>query len=349
MSSRRTATLKDIAADAGIHVATASRALSRTHSHLVQEETRKRVLESAERLGYRVNSVARSLRSGKTGTIGVIVFDLANPFTATVLRGIDEVLDETGQLSVVMETHNEPETLRRAVERLTENRVDAIIVAAAHLDDREYLLEAAAATPIVLAVRRSGDPADPAALSGLPEALQDDVKGAAEAAQFFLDHGHRHIAQVHGDSRISSFVDRGFGFQSAIEAHGDAALVGHDGHAHDSTVAEGRRLAAELLALPSQERPTAIFAHNDMLAVGVLDALAEAGLRCPEDVSVIGYNDAPLIDRVTPPLTTVKLPAFEIGRHAAQMAVDLIDGKEPDPARVVLPAEMVIRDSVAQR
>ncbi|WP_293697157.1 LacI family DNA-binding transcriptional regulator [uncultured Agrococcus sp.] len=347
MSSKRTATLKDIAADAGIHVATASRALSRTHSHLVQEETRKRVLESAERLGYRVNSVARSLRSGKTGTIGVIVFDLANPFTATVLRGIDSVLEQTNQLSVVMETHNDPDRLRQAVQRLNENRVDAIIVAAAHTSDRTFLLETAATVPVILAVRRTGFSDDPDAPSGLPEALQDDVGGAAEAAQLFLDHGHRRIAQVEGDQRISSFLDRGLAFRNAVLSHGNADLIELGEHALDSTLDEGHRLAKKLLDVAENRRPTAVFAHNDMLAVGVLDALAEAGLNCPEDVSVIGYNDAPLIDHVTPPLTTVRLPAFDIGRNSAQMALATIDGEEPSPSRVMLPAEMVIRDSVA--
>lgn len=347
VSSSRTPTLKDVATDAGIHVATASRALSSTHAYLVNEATRKRVLESAQRLGYRVNSVARSLRSGKTGTVGVLVFDLANPFTATVLRGVDRVLESTGHLSVVMETHNNPETLRRAIERLTENRVDAIIVAAAHLADRDYLLEVASSVPVVLAVRRTGSPEDPASPSGLPEALQDDVNGASEAAGYLLRKGHRLVAQVPGDIRISSFVDRAAGFRSVIEDHPEATLVGSEEHAQDSTLSEGKRLATQLLQLPPDQRPTAVFAHNDMLAVGVLDALAEAGLRCPEDVSVIGYNDAPLIDHVTPPLTTVKLPAFEIGRHAAQMALNAIAGEESAQQRVMLPAQMVIRDSVA--
>ena len=341
----KTPTLKDVAADAGIHFATASRALSSTHQHLVSPETRERVLASAQRLGYRVNTVARSLRSGRTGTIGVLVFDLANPFTATVLRGIDSVLEPAGQLSVVMETHNSDEAMRRAVERLTQTRVDAIIAAAARVGDLEYLQQTAAQVPVVLAVRRAGAD-DGTAPPVLPEALQDDVAGAADAARHLLESGHRRVAQVVGDQRISSFVDRERGFRDVITAQAGTQLVDVGEHAHDSTIAEGRRLASVLLELPEGERPTAIFAHNDMLAVGVLDAIADAGLTCPADVSVIGYNDAPLSDHLSPPLTTVKLPAFEIGEHAARMA--LAAGSNTDePERVMLSPQMVLRESVA--
>lgn len=343
--SSKTPTLKDVAADAGIHFATASRALSGTHQHLVSASTRERVLASADKLGYRVNTVARSLRSGRTGTIGVLVFDLANPFTATVLRGIDSVLDPAGQLSVVMETHNNEDTMRRAIERLTQTRVDAIIDAAALVGDLEELQQTAKQVPVVLAVRRAGTD-DGSAPPVLPEALQDDVAGASDAARHLLESGHRRVAQVVGNQRISSFVDRERGFRDTIGREPEAVLVNTDDHAHDSTIAEGRRIASELLALPPEQRPTAIFAHNDMLAVGVLDSIAEAGLRCPDDISVIGYNDAPLSDHLATPLTTVKLPAFEIGKHAARLALAAVDGTGT-PERVMLSPQMVLRDSVA--
>jgi LacI family transcriptional regulator len=337
-SAERVATLRDVAEHAGVHVATASRALNESQSHLVTESTRLRVLEAAESLGYRANALARSLRRGRTGTLGVVVADFANPFIVTLLRGIEQETRSHDLLPLVAETRDDPAALRSAIKRLLDNRVDAIVLTAAHLTDEAYVAQIAAQVPVVLAVRGF----DIGQADGGPEVrfqvMQDDYRGACSAVQHLLDLGHRRIAQLPGSEQISSFVNRGRGFVDAIASQPGAADLSTGSHASASTVAEGRRLTEELLRRPPEERPTAIFAHNDLMAVGALDALQASDLSCPADVSVVGYNDAPLVDHMDPPLTTVKLPALEIGRRSARLVIDAVAGITPAaPHSMILP------------
>jgi len=173
--------------------------------------------------------------------------------------------------------------------------------------------------------------------------LPDDVQGARAAVGHLLALGHRRVAQLPGPAHISSFLDRARGYADALERVSDAVDVSTGERALESTVAEGRRLTADLLR--AAEHPTAIFAHNDLMAVGALDALRDAGLRCPDDVSIVGYNDSPLTDHMDPPLTTVRLPGFDLGRHSARLAFSALSGDAPPSSRVVLSPELVERKS----
>lgn len=336
--SGRVATLRDVAERAGVHVATASRSLNEEQAHLVSESTRNRVVEAAESLGYRANALARSLRRGRTGMLGVVVADFANPFIVTLVRGVEEEAAKHDLLPLVVETHDDPATLRSTVKRLLDNRVDAVILTAAHMSDESFVVELARQLPTILAVR-GFDRVDEQKPSGVPfQVLQDDYRGARAAVEHLLDLGHSRIAQLPGAEAISSFVDRGRGFVDAVASRQGAVDASSGIRAESSTVEEGQRLTRLLLSLPESERPTALFAHNDLLAVGALDALKEAGLSCPEDMSVVGYNDAPLVDHMDPPLTTVRLPAGEIGRHSARVAAEAISGGTPEePVRVFQP------------
>lgn len=362
--AERVATLRDIAEHAGVHVATASRALNAKQSHLVTESTRARVHDAAAALGYRANALARSLRSGKSGTIGIVVADFANPFIVTLIRGVEDETRAHDLLPLVVETRDDPQSLRLAIKRLLDNRVDAIILTAAHLGDQSYVTEISAQVPIILAVRgfsigglslgevgSKDEPRikdEPRTKTRRLQVLQDDFLGARSAVHELLSLGHRRIAQISGAEHISSFVNRGRGFTDAISGFDGAVDVSTGEHALESTVAEGQRLASELFARPREEQPTAVFAHNDLMAVGALDALREAGLHCPADVSVIGYNDAPLVDHMDPPLSTVKLPAREIGRQSAKLALAAINGDDLRPTQIMLTPEYVNRQSTAQ-
>ncbi|WP_336631836.1 MULTISPECIES: LacI family DNA-binding transcriptional regulator [unclassified Microbacterium] len=343
MTKSAPATLKDVALRAGVHVGTASRALDEQQAHLVNEETRARVRAAAEHLGYRPNAVARSLRKGSTGVVGVIVADLSNGFVLALLRGVEKEAHERGVLPLVAETHDDPAILRSAVTRLLRYRVDAIILSAAHMDDEEYVADLESRVPVVLAVR--GFDMVPGGGGDRREVLQDDRMGARMAVTHLISQGHRRIAQLAGDPRISSFVGRSRGFHEAVAAHIGVEDVSVDGHAMASTIDEGRRLAAAVLRLPPERRPTALFAHNDLMAVGAIDALREAGLRCPEDVSVVGYNDAPLSDHLDPPLTTVRLPGFELGQHSARLAFAAVAGESAVAERIMLAPEFIERKS----
>ncbi|WP_341996589.1 LacI family transcriptional regulator [Microbacterium sp. LWH7-1.2] len=345
MPDLRAPTLKDVAQQAGVHVGTASRALSDDQSHLVSEATRLRVHSAAGVLGYRANAVAQSLRKGTTGVLGVVVADLSNPFTVTLLRGIEFESRAGRHMPLIAETHDDPQILRSVVTRLLRNRVDGIVLSAAQVDDEDFVRELEGLVPVVLAVR--GFLASTASGSGSEhvEVLQDDVAGARTAVEHLIGIGHRRIAQLSGTPSISSFVDRSEGFAAAIRARADVLDVSTGGHARESSVEEGRRLTENLLRQTAKRRPTAIFAHNDLMAVGALNALRAAGLRCPADVSVVGYNDAPLIDQIDPPLTTVRLPGFELGRHSARIAFGLLRGVRPHESRVMLAPQFIERRS----
>lgn len=330
-----------------MHVGTASRALNPAQSGLVNPATRARVVECAARLGYRPNAVAQSLRNGTTSTVGVVVADLANPYFVQLIRGIEAEARPHGVMPLVVETHDDSETLERVVTRLIANRIDSLIVSAAHMTDEPFIAAIEAQVPTILAVRTFLDTGPGKGVTDRRrEVLQDDAQGARIAAEHLIGLGHRRIAQLRGDPTISSFVGRSRGYLEAIAAAPGVCDVSTDDIAGTSTIAEGRRIARRLLVEgPARDRPTAIFAHNDLMALGAIDAVDELGLSCPEDVSVVGYNDAPLIDHAAPPLSTVRLPSWEIGRHSARLALSGDDAESSVPVRIMLTPEFVVRSS----
>lgn len=330
-------TLKDVAHRAGVHFGTVSRALDPKRAHKVSPETREKVESAARELGYQANVMARGLRKGSTGVIGAVVADLANPFLPPILRGLEDVLGPRGFMTAVSETREDPDALRRICEHLIARRVDGIVISAAHIDDAAFISELEKSVPVVLVVRRVSG-------GGHHTVTHDDVLGARLVTEHLLQAGHRRIAQLAGPADVSSFAGRARGFSEVMAEYGGTEVaVGEQ--AVEPTTAEGRRLASGLLN-SEQERPTAIFAHNDLMAVGVLEALDDAGLLCPQDVSVVGYNDAPLTDHLTPRLTTVKLPSHDLGRRAGAILVNRLDGLHEPPGTIALEPQLVVRDSV---
>lgn len=331
------ATLRDVARLAQVHPGTVSRALDPERAELVNEATRERVLAAAVELGYRGNAVARSLRTGRSGIIGVVAADLGNPYLPPILRGIEAVVGEAGFTVLIAETHDEPGRLKAITDHLVTRRVDAVILAAAHLDDTALIDSIDRSMPVVLAVRGLADD-DHFAV------LHDDVVGARLATEHLIDLGHPRLAQLCGPGNVLSFVVRRRSYREAVAASG-IVDVSPDDEASAPTIEEGRRLAGLVLDRPADQRPTAIFAHNDMMAVGALSALAERGLRCPGDVSLIGYNDSPLTAHLAPPLTTVRLQSAELGRRAAGLALSRINADGQAAVTVRLDPELILRDS----
>lgn len=335
---RSAATLNDVARAAGVHPSTASRALDPTRQHLLSPETRSRVAQVAESLGYQVNTVARSLRTGSTGLVGVVAPDVANPFIGQFLRGAEDALHGTDRMLLIAESHDDAETLASVLQQLVTRRLDALIVTAARRGDEASLTKAAAALPVVLAVRslESG---------GLPTVTHDDRLGARFAAEHLVQLGHERLAQIRGSDDISSFRERSIGFADFL-ARSSARDVSLPDLAAEPNVDQGRELATRLLKLDARQRPTAIFAHNDLLAVGALTAITDRGLRCPEDISVVGYNDSPLTDHLAPPLTTVRVPTAELGVRAGRLVTALLAGTDGHIDGPLHP-ELVIRRSTA--
>ena len=326
-----------MAAAANVHVATASRALDPQSAHPVSASTRARVQLVAEKVGYRGHLMARGLRRGFSSTVGVVVADLANPFTAPVLRGLENSLEEASYMALVTESREESTVLENAVNHLLGRQVDALVLIAVRAGDRDRVLSWAAKVPIVLAVRKLPG-------SDIPAVTHDDRGSARLAAMHLAELGHRHILQLPGPLDVQTFSDR---HQSFEETAKELELaVRTIGPATVPTFEEARRLMRRILAR-GPGPATALFAHNDFMAMGAVRALREAGLDCPGDLSVIGCNDIAMAECLDPPLTTVRLEGYEVGRLAGMLALDAITGSLGPGSGVQTPATLVVRSSTA--
>jgi LacI family transcriptional regulator len=332
------ATLRDVARLAGVHPGTVSRALNPQTRGLVNERTARRVLDAAQELGYRPNPIARGLRTNRSGTIGVLVPDLMNPLFAAVVRGIEDGLREGAYTPLIANTDNDADRERVAYEAMRARQVDGFIAATARRDHWLLADNVSAGVKVVLVNRRVDSDA-------LPAVTGDDHEGIRLAVEHLTGLGHRRIAHLAGSQTLYTGWSRHLGFRDAMEHCGlelDPDLVVFS---DAFTEREGARCCGELLARRNEF--TAIVAGNDLLALGCYDALGQAGLRCPDDVSVVGYNDMPFVDRVTPPLTTVRVPHYELGATAARLMLEQLRGTDVPPRQLMLPPELVIRGSTA--
>lgn len=329
-------TLRDVALAAGVHPSTVSRALDPSKTWLVNAQTRERVVATARDLGYQPDVLASSLRRGRTNTIGLVVSDLANPYLAPVVRGVENALEGRGLLAMIAETQDDVGRANRVFDHLLRRRVDAIVTTATRANDRAILNKVARNVPTVLAVR-------PLPRSGLTTITNDDRLGATLAAEHLADLGHRCVAQLVGPLDVGNFDIRRRAFAVTAERAGVEVLEMPE-TATTPTLAEGRRLMTALLKRHGG-RPTALFAHNDLMALGALAVLGEQGVSCPRDISLVGYNDTPMAAFTHPTLTTVSLPGYELGRLAAEMAVTLIEHPHTAPTQLTLPPKLVVRQS----
>jgi LacI family transcriptional regulator len=302
---------------------------------LVRETTRDQIVEAAVLLGYRPHMGARGLQTGRTATVGVITADLGNTFVAPIIHGIVATIEPSGFMPMIAETQDDSDRFARIIDHMLARRVDVMIVIAARSGDLELLESAARIVPVVIAGR-------PLEGSLLPHVTHDDRGGGRMAASHLAALGHRSVAQLRGPGDVANFPRRTEGFRAVVEEGGLDDLSMHD-EADSPTIEEGHRLMSVLLARPT--RPTAVFAHNDLMALGARAALNGAGLRVPGDISLVGYNDLPTMEQLVPPLTTVRYPSQEIGELAGSNALALLAGERPKD--VDLEPRLVIRGSTA--
>ena len=335
----RRPTLRDVAEGAGVHPATASRALNPATRHLVSRGTVERVDRIAASLGYRVNPVARSLKTARSGTIGLLVPDLMNPLFPPIVRGVEDVLGTNGYSAWIVNTDNDPAREAAAVEAMRARNVEGFVFATARLE--HPLIEQLADTevPLVLVNRR-------VARTDIPSVTSDDVSGVAVAMRHLADLGHRRIAHLAGPQDLSTGVARLRAFRQALEDHGLANEPALVATCAEWTQAAGAEAADRLF--DSAAGFTAVLAGNDLLALGCYDALARRGLRCPEDVSVVGFNDIPFIDRFSPPMTSVRIPHYEIGAEAARLLLEELREPGRHPRSIVLPPKLCVRGSTTR-
>jgi LacI family transcriptional regulator len=333
-------TLRDVARVAGVHPATVSRALNEETRMLVNQETARRVLRAAEELDYQPNPIARGLKTNRSYTIGVLIPDLTNPLFPPILRGIEDGLETASYTPLVANTDNDPERELLDSQTMRARQVDGIVAATARRDHRLHDALIEAGIELVLVNRRQAE---------LPvsSATADDRMGMRLAVEHLISLGHDRIAHLAGPLDYSTGLDRYEGFHETMRAAGlepDPALVRV---AEAFTEAEGARLCTQLVEEGLEF--TAVAAANDLIALGCYDVFAEHGLRCPEEISVVGFNDMPFADRFQPPLTTIHIPHYEIGEAAAELMLERLQDPDADPREVRLEPSLVVRGSTAAR
>jgi LacI family transcriptional regulator len=325
-------TIRDVARLAGVSVGTVSKALNGYGQ--LREQTRDAVRNAAERLGFRPNDLAQSLLRKRSFTVGLISTDSYGRFSIPVLEGIESALEPT-RLSVFLCRADDPVRERRHVDSLLAKRVDGIIVTGRRTDRRSPLDLGGASVPVVYAFAQV---ADPRALCLLP----DDRGGARLAVDHLIELGRRRIAHVTGPVDFEAVRKRRQGFRDALAA---AGLRGRAGHVLTGAWSEafGREAAQHLAGL----RPAidAIFCGSDQIARGVIDSLRETGVRVPDDLAVVGFDNWDVIAAATrPPITTVDMNLHELGRQAGLRLLDMIDGPRPSGVEC-LPCRLVVRQS----
>lgn len=331
--SSKAVTIKDIARRCRVSPATVSRVLN-DFPH-VRPDIRARIQEEMRRVGYRRNGVARSLVLMKTRTIGLVLSDITNPFYAQIAKGIEEQATQYNYSTVLCSTDNLPERQHEYIQILLERRVDGLILGSVRLREPELEAMARGGFPVVLVNRRLRS-------SRVDCVVVDNYGGARQLVEYLVRLGHRRIAHIRGPLQFSTGYDRFRGYRDALRAQAlplDLRLVVVGAFRY----ADGRAAARRLLT--GSVHPTAIFAGNDLMALGALEALAETGVRVPEDIAVVGFDDVEPSSYRAIGLTTMSQRISEMARLAVDLLVERIERGRRDPRQIVLPSHLVVRGS----
>jgi LacI family transcriptional regulator len=332
VTRREVPTIPDVARLAGVSSATAARALGGYGS--VSAAARAKVLAAAEEVGYRVNGVARSMITGRTMTLGVVVGDIENDFFSRAVRGFTDVADPAGFATIIASTDESLDNERAAVRVFVERRVDGLLVAPASMQDGRHLRDARDAGVAVVLIDRKIHRV------GIDTELIDNVAAARAAVQHLTSAGHARIGVITGgvsvageplplgETKVSTSVDRVAGYREALEAARltyDPSLV----RPGDFHLPAARSRTAQLLTEPT--RPTAILATDGVLTLGALLAIRDVGLRCPQDVSLVGFDDPAWAAVVRPRVSVMAQPVHELGASAARRLLARIAGDTSRP------------------
>jgi LacI family transcriptional regulator len=326
-------TLKMVAERAGVSVNTASRAINNKPD--INEETKKRILQIAQELGYVRNDTAVALRTKRTGTLGVVIADNRNPFYAEVLNGIEEAAREKNYHIILTNTQRDYKKEEEAINLLLAKRVDGLLITPVQDrdDDIKNLIDAN--IPFVI-VGRDFENIEVDAV------YNDEVKGGFLATEYLIKKGHKRIALINGFLHKSPAKGRLEGYKKALKKYGipfDDALV----TVGDIDVKDGYERTKQLLEKGLNF--TAIFAYNDMMAFGAMQAIKEKGLRIPEDIGLVGYDDIPFASLISPPLTTIRLKKQDLGVESVKLLLSRINGNRKKTKKVMLGVELQIRES----
>lgn len=328
-----TVTLAKIAQAAGVSVSTVSRALS-NGNYPLKDETRQRILKLAEEMQYKPNLVARSLQSNRSHQVGVIVDRMQSPFAAATVQGIQDILRQAGYSISIIYSNRDQDLIVEAIKSFYSHQVDGILVLNSWLHQYNDPILAMQDRPFVFINRLFGDCIRNCVGPG-------DYAGGKIATQHLVDLGHVRIGFIGGMEDWIEAQNRLSGYREVLLEHKlpvDHFLI----QPGDWGIDSGYQAAQELLAL--DERPTAIFAANDIMALGAIYAIQEAGLKVPEDIAIVGYDDRDFAAWIRPSLTTIRMPSYEMGVAAARLMLKQFAGEELGDSTQI-PGKLIIRQS----
>lgn len=331
-----TVTIYDVAREANVSMATVSRVVNNNPN--VKPQTRKKVFDAIERLGYRPNAVARGLASKKTTTVGVVIPDISNSIFAEVARGIEDIANMYHYNIILCNADKRKDKEIRVINTLLEKQVDGLLFMGGAVTEEHIQAFKTASVPVVLCATSDAN-------ESYPSVDIDHESAAADAVRRLIQHGHRRIGMISATLEdLSSGYARYHGYKKALEEAGiafDESLVRIGNYRYES----GSEVAQYFLGL--SERPTAIFAANDEMAIGAIHAIQDAGLKVPGDISVISVDNVRMASMVRPQLTTVAQPMYDIGAVSMRLLTKLMNKETVEDHRVILPHEIIERQSVA--
>ena len=326
-------TLKMVAKRAGVSVNTASRAINNKPD--INLETKKRVLQIAKELGYIRNAAAVALRTKKTGTIGVVIADNRNPFYAEVLNGMEEAAREKNYHIILANTQRDYRKEEEAINLLLAKRVDGLLITPVQDKDDDIKNLIDANIPFVVVGRDFKN-------IEVDAIYNDEVKGGFLATEYLIKKGHKRIALINGFLYKSPAKGRSEGYKKALNKYRiplDESLIS----VGDINIEDGHERTKQMLE--KDLNFTAIFVYNDMMAFGAMQAIKEKGLRIPEDIGLVGYDDIPFSSLISPALTTIRLKKQELGAESVKLLLSRINGNRKITKKVMLGVELQIRES----
>lgn len=329
-------TIKDVAREAGVSAQTVSRAINDKGE--ISPQTQERILRIADRLGYRPNSIARSLATRRTQNIGLVVPDVANPFFAGIARGIEDAAHQSDYNVFLCNTDENVDRETSAIRSLEAQRVDGIILCSSRLSEPQLQKLANRYQPLLLVNRQIEHPQTGAV-------LVDDVKGTSEAVRYMLQLGHRNIGLLAGPPASHSGRARAQGYLEALRTAVDEVPAHWQEHCAPQ-VEGGHSATLELLRRAPEL--TALLAYNDLVAVGAMRACIGIRRHVPEDCAIVGCDDVPLAALVSPALTTIHIPTYNLGQRTMSLLFDMMSEEDNHPQPIIISPHLVIRDSSGQ-
>lgn len=335
-------TIKDIARIANVSHTTVSRALN--HQSRIREDTKEKILSIAKELNYRPNFIARSLVMKRTKTLGLVITTIANPFYTELAQGIEATAHKLGYNIILCSTQSDLATERLYVDMLRSKGVDGIIFTSAHMDDMNIVELAEEGFPIMLVNRRTYHPIvnEKVDYVGI-----DNIQGGFLAVEHLIRMGHQRIGIIGGSSESSVGFERLKGGRRALAAYGSEQIEDYflEG---DFLKESGYRGGMKFIKMAAP--PSAVFAANDYMALGTYQAAIEAGLRVPEDLSIVGFNDIEFTAMKGIELTTIGQKKYEMGALSVETLVDMIEGRKSGPPKeIILAPELIIRKTCGFR